>query len=108
MLSVVEIFFSLYTLFKIISIVFFNGAFVNNDSTSIDTKLYSSLIFPHDIEFILADASKESLTTYSFCANGLNNDVMNDIFSIRYMDDILVLMKKSDVPIGLQPFNGFH
>ena len=27
------------------------------------------------MEFILADASKESLTTCSFCANGFNNDV---------------------------------
>ena len=88
--------------------MFFNGAFVNNDSTSIDTKLYSSLIFPHDFEFILADASKESLTTYLFCANRYNNDVKSDIFSIQYMDYILVLMKRSDVSIVLQAFNGFQ
>ena len=91
-----------------ISIVFFNGAFVNNDSTSIDAKLYSSLTFPHDFEFILADASKESLTTYLFCANRYNNDVKSDIFSIQYMDYILVLMKRSDVSIVLQAFNGFQ
>ena len=60
-----------------ISIVFLNGTFINKDSTSKDTKVYSSLISPNDIEFILAAASKESLTTYSFCANGFNNDVKN-------------------------------
>ena len=42
--SVIEISFSLFTLFKMISIVFFNGTFENNDSTSKDTKVYSSLI----------------------------------------------------------------
>ena len=57
-----------------ISIAFFNGTFVNNDSRLKDTKVYSPLISPNDIEFILAAASKETLTTYSFCANGFNND----------------------------------
>ena len=60
-----------------ISMVFFNGTSENNYSTSKDTKLYSSLISPSDIEFILAPASKESLTVYSFCADGFNNDVKN-------------------------------
>ena len=29
-------------------------------------------------------------------------------FYIQYMDDTIVLMKKSDVPIVLQALNGFH
>ena len=40
-----------------------------------DTKVYSSLISPNDTEFILAAASNKSLTTYSFCANGFNNQI---------------------------------
>ena len=36
-------------------------------------------------------------------------DVIQHIkFYIRYMDDTLVLMKKSDVAIVLQALNGFH
>ena len=51
-----------------VSIVFFIGTFVNNDLMSEDTKaIYSSLIWPSNIEFTLAAASKESLTTYLFC-----------------------------------------
>ena len=60
-----------------ISTVFFSGTFVNNDSTSKDIKVYSLLISPNDTEFILAAASKKSLTTYLFCANGFNNGVKN-------------------------------
>ena len=30
------------------------------------------------------------------------------MFYIQYMDDTIVLMKKSDVPIVLQALNGFH
>ena len=50
---------------------------VNNGSTSKDTKVNSSPISPNDIEFILAAASKKSLTTYSPCAEVSNNDVKN-------------------------------
>ena len=45
----------------------------------------------------------------------LERVVVNDLFKkeylkfyIRFMDDMLVLMKKSDVPIVLQAPNGFH
>ena len=77
LLSVVECLFSFYTLFKMISIVFFSGTFVNNGSNSRDAKVYPSLISPNDIKFILAAASKQSWTTYSFCANGFHNHVKN-------------------------------
>ena len=39
------------------------------------------------------------------------NDLLNKgylKFYIRFMDDTLVLMKKSDVPIVLQVLNSFH
>ena len=59
-----------------ISIVFFNGTFVNNDSIWKDAKVSSSLILPNNIEVILVGASKGY--SYSFCANRFNND--NKIF----------------------------
>ena len=60
-----------------ISMVFYNRTLVNNNSTLKDTEVYSALLSPNDIEFILVTASKESLTTYSSCANGFNHDVKN-------------------------------
>ena len=64
-------------MFKMISIIFFNGTLVNKDLTSKVTKINSSLISSNDTEFILPVASKKLLTSYSSCVNGFNNDIKN-------------------------------
>ena len=64
-----------------LSVIFFNGTFVNTNSTSKGTKLSTS----NDIEFFLTAPSKESWTTYSYCANEFNNDAKN--FPLPWCDN---------------------
>ena len=74
--------FSLYTRLSIMLKVLRKETFVNNETTSSKTNMYSSFSWINgSIRLILLAASKESLSEYSFCVNEFNSS--NKYFPIE-------------------------
>ena len=76
--------------------------------------LFSDVPLKKTIEIILNRVKKGPLMA-NVLMTELERVVVKDVFNkgylkfcIRFMDDTLVLMKKSDVPVVLQVLNGFH
>ena len=73
-LDSVLISFSLYTRLRIMVPVLRKGTFVNNETTSSETNMYSSFSWTNGrMCLILLTASKESLIEYSFYINGFSS-----------------------------------
>ena len=66
--------FSLYTLLRLLLTVLHKGTFVNKETMSSETNVYSSFSWTSgSIWLILLAVSKESLKEYLFCVNGFNS-----------------------------------